>query len=167
MAKLKPVPTPAAPAEPPPVAKKKSKRLLLIGIVVLVLAAGGGGAWFFLRGHEATEAKPVEKKAPVFVTLEPFTVNLLQESGDHYLQVGVVYQVDGDKTVDTMKSYMPIIRNRVLLLLSVKHPSDLAQVDGKEKLVSELVRVAREALPSGATPERGIDGAFLSAFVIQ
>ena len=163
MAKLKPVP--AAPIEAP-VVKKKSKKLLFIGIAVLILGMAGGGGWFWLH-QQPTEPKVAEKKPPIFVTLEPFTVNLLQEAGDHYLQVGIVFQVDGDKTVDAMKTYMPIIRNRVLLLLSGKRPSELSQVDGKQKLVSELVLVARESLPDGKTPERGIDGAFLSAFVIQ
>jgi flagellar FliL protein len=163
MAKLKPVP--AAPVETPVVAKK-SKKLLLLGVVVLMLSAAGGGAWFWLHQQPA-DPQIADKKPPIFVTLEPFTVNLLQEAGDHYLQVGIVYQVDGGKTVDAMKAYMPIIRNRILLLLSGKHPSELSQVDGKQKLVSELVLVARESLPDGATPERGIDGAFLSAFVIQ
>ena len=165
MGKLKPVP--AAPAETPVVAKKKSKKLLLLSVVVLMLGAAGGGTWFWLH-QQAAEPQTADKKPPVFVTLEPFTVNLLQEAaGDHYLQVGIVYQVDGAKTVDAMKAYMPVIRNRILLLLSGKHPSELSQVDGKQKLVSELVLVARESLPDGATPERGIDGAFLSAFVIQ
>jgi len=163
MAKLKPVPT--APVEAP-VVKKKSKTLLLIGVAVLILGAAGGGGWFWLH-HQAAEPKAEEKKAPVFSTLEPFTVNLLPEAGDHYLQVGVVYQVDSDKTVDAMKTYMPIIRNRILMLLSGKHPSELAQIDGKQKLVAELVVVARESLPDGKTPERGIEGAFLSSFVIQ
>jgi flagellar FliL protein len=163
MAKLKPVP--AAPVEVP-VVKKKSKKLLLIGVAVLILGAAAGGGWFWLH-QQPVESKAEEKKAPVFATLEPFTVNLLQEAGDHYLQVGVVYQVDSDKTVDAMKTYMPVIRNRILLLLSGKHPSELAQVDGKQKLVAELVLVARESLPEGKTPEHGIEGAFLSAFVIQ
>jgi flagellar FliL protein len=164
MAKLKPVPT--APVEAP-VVKKKSKKLLFIIIAVLVLGAGGGGAWFWLHQQHPAEAKVAEKKPPVFVTLEPFTVNLLQEGGDHYLQVGIVFQVEGDKAVDAMKTYMPVIRNRILLVLSGKHPSELSQVDGKQKLVSELVLVARESLPEGTTPERGIDGALLSSFVIQ
>jgi flagellar FliL protein len=163
MAKLKPVP--AAPVEVP-IVKKKSKLLLIIGAAVVVLGAAGGGSWFWL--HQASaEPKAADKKPPVFVTLDSFTVNLLPESGDHYLQVGIVYQVGGDKTVDAMKTYMPIIRNRILLLLSGKRPSDLAQVEGKQKLVSELVVVARDSLPEGTTPERGVDEAFLSAFVIQ
>jgi hypothetical protein len=66
-----------------------------------------------------------------------------------------------------MIGLMPIIRNRILLLLSGKLPSELTQVDGKQKLVAELLLVARESLPEGAKPDRGIAGAFLSSFVIQ
>jgi len=163
MAKLKPVPV--APAEAP-VVKKKSKMLLFVGIALLTLGAAGGAAWSWLHQQPA-DSKVAEKKPPVFVTLEPFTVNLLQEGGEHYLQVGIVYQVDGDKSVDAMKTYMPIIRNRILLLLSGKLPSELNQVDGKQKLVTELLVVARESLPENSAPDRGIAGAFLSAFVIQ
>jgi len=163
MAKLKPVPV--APVEAP-VVKKKSRMLVFIGIALLILGVAGGGAWSWLHQQPA-DPTLADKKPPVFVTLEPFTVNLLQEAGEHYLQVGIVYQVDGDKAVDAMKTYMPIIRNRILLLLSGKLPSELTQVDGKQKLVAELLLVARESLPEGAKPDRGIAGAFLSSFVIQ
>ena len=166
MAKLKTVPpTPETTLAP---VKKSRKKLFIVLGLVLVLAGGGAGAWFFLQpGATPATAATAEKKPPVFVTLEPFTVNLLPENGDHYLQVGVVYQVGGDKAVDAMKTYMPVVRSRILLLLSGKHPSDLSQLEGKQKLVGELLVAARESLPEGANPERGIDGAFLSAFVIQ
>lgn len=172
--KLKPVPAPAgAPAAAAaPAGGKKSKIIMIAGIVVLVGAAAGGGTWFGLRsqGHAApaAEAKPVDKK-PIFVTLEPFTVNLQLEAGEHYLQAGIVYQVEGDKVGDSMKTYMPLIRNRILFLLSSKKPSDLASAEGKQKLVSELVIAARESLPesAGGGAERGIHGAIFSSFVIQ
>src|ERR1700712_137660 len=167
MAKLKTVPAAPQAAAAEPAAKSKLPLILGIVVGVLVLAGGGGGAWFYMQQHKSSEPKVVEKKAPVFVNLEPFTVNLLPESGDHYLQVGLVYQVNDDKTVEEMKTYMPVIRNRILLLLSGKRPSDLAQVDGKQKLVTELVGVARESMPGEASPDRGINGAFLSSFVIQ
>jgi flagellar FliL protein len=164
------VPARADKAEAAPAPKKKSKKLLVIVIAALLLiGGGGGGAWFYF-GRSPAEAKhepQAEKQAPpTFVTLESFTVNLLEESGDHYLQVGIVYQVADGKVVDTMKLYMPVLRNRILLLLSGKRPSEIAAPDGKQKLVAELVAAARESLP-GATPERGVDSAFLSAFVIQ
>lgn len=169
--KLAPVATPpkedAAPAAPP---KSKRRLLLIVAIVLVVLAAGGGGAaWYFLRapGDDKHAAKAEKKAPPAFVTLEPFTVNLQQEDGaEHYLQVGIVYQVAESHAGDQMKAYMPVIRSRILLALSSKKPSDLTSLEGKQKLVNELVETARQSMP-GETPERGIDGALLSSFVIQ
>jgi flagellar FliL protein len=73
--------------------------------------------------------------------------------------------VSDDKVVDTMKQYMPVLRNRILLLLSSKKPSDLASVDGKRKLVDELVAAVKDAMPLPAGQE--VRGALLSSFVIQ
>ena len=150
-------------------AKNKKSKLVPILLAVIVLMAGGAGAgwWFFGRGPiDHAEAKAAPAKPPVFHNLEPFTVNLAEENGDHYLQVSVVYQVADEKAVDQVKTYLPIIRNRILLLLSAKRPSELSTADGKQKLVNELVTAARESIP-GTTPERGVTGAFLGAFVIQ
>jgi flagellar FliL protein len=149
----------AAPAKP-------SRKWLFIAIaLVAVLAVAGGAAWYFLAPHAAAEAKAAAPKPPVFVPLDAFTVNLAEENGDHYLQVGIVYQVSDDKVVDTMKQYMPVLRNRILLLLSSKKPSDLASVDGKRKLVDELVAAVHDAMPLPAGQE--VRGALLSSFVIQ
>ena len=156
---------PAADAAAP--AKKKSKLLIII-VALLVLGGAGGGAawWFFGRAHDAAEPKVVKAKPPVFHTLDPFTVNLAEENGDHYLQVSVVYQLVDNKAVDEVKTYLPVIRNRILLLLSAKRPRELATAEGKQKLVDELVGAARASIP-GEAPDRGITGALLGAFVIQ
>ena len=155
---------PAANAAAP---AKKSKLLLIIVALLVLGGAGGGGAWwFFGRAHDAAEPKVAKAKPPVFHTLDPFTVNLAEENGDHYLQVAVVYELGDDKAIDKVKTYLPVIRNRILLLLSAKRPSELAGAEGKQKLVNELVAAARESIP-GDTPQRGVTGAYLGAFVIQ
>jgi len=102
----------------------------------------------------------------VFVNLEPFTVNLAPEGADRYLQTTIVLQMSDDKAADALKVYMPVIRNRFLMLLSSKRPSELETVEGKQKLVGELVAAAQAAIP-GSTPERGAAGALFSTFVIQ
>jgi flagellar FliL protein len=151
----------------------------LVIVIVLMLAGGGGAAWYFMKdsGEEkATTAADKGKakgkenakgqKPPVFVNLEPFTVNLASEGSDRYLQTTIVMQMSDDKAAEAMKVYMPVIRNRVLMLLSSKRPSEIESVEGKQKLVTELVAAARETVP-GSTPERGATGALFSSFVIQ
>ena len=154
-----------APADTP--AKKKSAIKWIALALLLVAVGGGAGAWYYLRPAPPDgAAKAADTKAPVFLNLEPFTVNLQEENGEHYLQVGIVYQVASDKVVESAKVYLPVLRNRILLLLSGKRPSDLATVEGKNRLVTELIAAARESIP-GSTPDRGVSGALLSAFVIQ
>ena len=158
-------PAAAQPAQAAPA--KRGKARWLIALVMLVLIAGAsGGAWWYLRGSHEPQAKSTAVKPPVFHSMEPFTVNLLEENGDHYLQVAVVLQVEEDKVTEQVKTYLPIIRNRILLLLSGKRPSELATPEGKERLVAEILKATREAIP-GTTPERGVTSAYLGAFVIQ
>ncbi|HQO15559.1 MAG TPA: flagellar basal body-associated protein FliL, partial [Methylotenera sp.] len=60
-------------------APKSKKKLIIIIAAVLLLAGGGGAAWFFTqsKADHKKEVKHEEvEKAPVFVTLETFTVNL-------------------------------------------------------------------------------------------
>ncbi|MCL4763395.1 MAG: flagellar basal body-associated FliL family protein, partial [Burkholderiales bacterium] len=113
--------------------KKRGRKWIVLAVLgVAVLGAGGGGAWWWLGRDAGTAeaAKPASARPPVFMNLEPFTVNLAEEEGEHYLQMSVIYQVADEKTVDTLKAYLPVIRNRILLLLSSKKPSDLASALG-------------------------------------
>jgi flagellar protein FliL len=126
--------------------KKKKGLLLAVAAGVLVmLALGGGGAWFFLSGENQDTAaaavtvkpKPKDEPAPVFVTLDPFVVNLAGEAS-HYLQVGIDLKVADAEVPDQIKTRLPEIRNAVLLLLSSKQADELGTLDGKNRLRQEI-----------------------------
>lgn len=151
-------------ADTPP-AKGKSKKLILIAAIVLLAAGGGGAGWYFTQKPKAEEAAeaPVKKAPPVFVNLETFTVNLADH--DRFLQVGIIYEVAGNEIAEAMKTQMPVIRSRILLLLSSKTVEALSSVDGKQKLAEELLTEARAPLaPKG---DEAIGQVHFSAFVIQ
>jgi flagellar FliL protein len=153
---------PAAKAKP-----KRGKGLFVIVALLVLAGAGGGGAWWWLgRDAGTVQASTPTTRPPVFMNLEPFTVNLLEEGGERYLQTSIVFQVTDEKVAESMKAYLPVIRNRILLLLSGKRPSDLATPAGKAKLVEEVTGAVRESIP-GTTAQRGIVQAYLGAFVIQ
>ena len=127
-------------------AKPKSgkRRKVIMLLAALLLASGGGGGWFYMRGSQANAktAEPVHKAAPpTFVSLETFTVNLADR--EHFLQLGVAYEVKGTTIIDAMKIHMPILRSRILLLLSSRSSDDLGSPDGKTKLAEQLVALAR------------------------
>jgi flagellar protein FliL len=161
--------TPAADAAPQ---KKGKGKLIIIAVAALVLLGGGGGAaWFFLmgNGHDKTAHKKKEehKAPPVFVNLEPFTVNLQKAEGDdHYLQTEIVLQVTDEHAIEPIKARMPMIRSDILMLLSGKSAAEIASADGKKKLAQQIIGEARKHVAQAGSG-KGIENLYFSSFVIQ
>ncbi|MQY51591.1 flagellar basal body protein FliL [Rhodocyclus tenuis] len=164
-------------------APKKSKKLLIIIIaVVVLLVAGGAGAFFVLHksGDEgddevATEdAKPVKKKKagketpPVFVPFEAFTVNLVPEQGDQYLQLIISVDTPDEQTAEEVKAQTPKLRNKVMLLLSDKKASEILPKEGKEKLAVEIRDQMNLVLDPSAKPGYGpVREVLFTSFIVQ
>ena len=164
----------AAAAQPPAAAPKRAgKKKLIIAILaaLLVLGLGGGGAAYFLMKKKAAEAAaedgddPAAAPAahakadvkhgppPLFVPLDPFTVNLADRDAERYAQVGVTLEITDAKTADLLKAYMPAIRNNILLLLSHKTAAELLSRDGKIALAKEIRRESLAPLGIVVEPE--------------
>jgi len=128
---------------------KKSKLLPIIAIVLLLSIAGGAGAWWFLGrdAAEEDEAAEIANKPAIFVPLEQFTVNLQAEDGQQFLQTAMTLKVTDPDVAEAIKTQMPEVRSRVLFLLSSKKPSQLSSLEGKNKLVAELIQEVEAALP--------------------
>jgi flagellar FliL protein len=157
----KPPAKPAAPAakeETPVAAPPKSKKMLIIGIVSLLVIAAGGAGWFFTRGHAPADAHAEAAKVETpheakFVPLgENFTVNLQREEGDQYLQAGITLKVLQPELEEKIKATMPEIRSKLLFLLSSKKPSELQTVEGKKKLIAEIIVETDTVLGLAASP---------------
>src|SRR5690606_20916234 len=135
----------AKPAGRPPETKeapsKGRGKGILIGAMVALLVVGGVGAgWYYTRpaaaGQAATVApKPVET---VFVTLDPFTVNLADEGGERLAQVGIVLELAGKELHPVLTRNLPIVRNNTLLLLSTQHATTLLSLEGKLALAAQI-----------------------------
>ncbi len=159
--------------------KKSNSKMIIIILLVTILLGGAGGAYFFLSKpaptHAAGEGTPEgeveakheeheEHKPPVFVELEPFTVNL-QPDGQ-FLQATFNLQVEDEIVAEELKLYMPLIRSRLLLMLSNKTSTNLAQQEGKTTLVTEMKELIEQPFSKGAKPLK-IDNVFITSFVIQ
>lgn len=157
---------PAATADAAPPAKGGKKKLIIIIAAVLLLVLVGGGAAFFLLkkkpaegeegedgGHGKAKAEAHEpapkpkpkhdpKHPPVFVPLDPFTVNLADKESERYAQIGVTLELEDAKTEAELKVYMPAIRNNILMVLSHKTAAQLLTREGKEKVAQSILYAA-------------------------
>jgi len=152
----------AAVAEAAPPPKGKKKLIIIIAVVALVLAGGGGAAVLMLKKKATAEADAAEggesdapvkaaakhdpKAVPVFVPLDPFTVNLADRDAERYAQVGITLEIDDLKTGDQIKNYMPAIRNNILLALADRTAAELMGRDGKVKLANKVIKETSRAL---------------------
>lgn len=135
-------------AETPPKKSKKKLIIILVLVLVLLLVVGGGAALFLMKknshaeGDEvAAELEAKKKKAeahPVYIPMDTFTVNLVPETGDQYLQVTLSLEAEDAAVGEKLKMHMPKLRNRIMLILSSKKPSELTPREGKEQLAEEI-----------------------------
>jgi flagellar protein FliL len=153
--------------------KKSNKKLIMIVMIVLLVVGGGGVAAWLLMGKGAKEGEPaaeqahkVEVKEPVFIKLETFTVNLNPEEGDKYLQVDITLNASEQADADTISKYMPQVRNRILMILTSKLASEIADMDGKQLLSEELTEQINEPYSEGSEP-LSVKETFFTSFVIQ
>lgn len=129
----------------------KKKLILIIVIALVVVLVGAGAAVMLLKkkppaeeGEEGEETTHVEAAAhkpgtpPVFLPIDPFTVNLSDRETDRYAQVQVTLEVVDQKTADTLKTYMPSIRSGILMVLSHKTAVEMLSREGKERLQKEI-----------------------------
>jgi flagellar FliL protein len=145
----------AAAAVATPKGGGKKKLIIIIAAAVLVLVLGGVVAMLLLKKkaaasdeedgdttHEAAPAHAAPKPGtpPMFVPLEPFTVNLADKEIDRFAQIGITLQVADSHTADQIKTYLPAIRSNVLMVLSYKTSVELLSREGKERLAAEIMR---------------------------
>ena len=172
----------AAAAADAPVAKKpggKKKLVIMVAVAAIVLGGGGVGALVYMKkqkaaaeaaaaaedGDAAEGAAPAqsEKKKshekPVFVPMDPFVVNLADHEADRYAQIGITLEVPDEHVGEEIKTYLPAIRNNILLLLAHKSSADLAGGEGKELLARQIRVAALKAMGEDVEDEDAAEAA--------
>jgi flagellar FliL protein len=141
--------------------KGRKKLIALIGALAMVLGGAGGGALWLVKKRHAAEAaaaaaeaadadgdaaaataqqREVRKTPPAFLPMENFIVNLADKDSERFAQIGITLELDDAKYADSLKAYMPAIRNGVLMVIAHKTSQELLTRTGKEKLAMEVMR---------------------------
>jgi flagellar FliL protein len=157
------------------VAPKKNTKLIVIVIAVVLAIAGGVGGWFMMQqgGDEEEEAPPAKAKArkeapPVYIPMDTFTVNLVPETGEQYLQVAISVEAEGNAAAEQLKLYTPRLRHEIMDILSSKRASEVFSREGK-KLLADEIRAAINEVVNTATGTRAdpVRAVLFTTFIIQ
>ena len=160
---------------------------LLIVLLIIAASVGAtlyyswqqGGITFFAppkaagTEQEAEEEKPVAAPAtpavsakPIFTSLEPFTVTVSDGQRSRILYTALTLRVEDEDTRLLLGEFMPVVRDRVLKILSAQHPFHVQTPQGREDLVNALTIVLNAPYePSTVKPR--IANVLFTAFVVQ
>jgi len=137
-------------------AKKKKLIFIIAGVVVLLGIVGG-----YIYNQKTQEArqqaeeeaqKPenilkkqlAERKKnapPIYIPMDEIVVNLPGRGGEHYLQTKIVLRTSDSSTEGKLKEFMPLIRDKVITVLSSRQMQELATVEGKTMIAKEVALV--------------------------
>ena len=166
----------ASAADGQPGGKGKLKLIILM-VVGLLLAVGlsVGGTWFVLsKGDKQGEATPAQTvaAAPVrqpalYQELMPaFVVNFNYQNRARYLQVSMALMSRDAAGMEKLKVHMPVLRNRLVMLLSSQDFGALQTPLGKEMLLQQALASVQEL----AQKEPGstvVEQVLFTTFVLQ
>ena len=160
------------------------KLVMILAVAMALMAVGIGGAVTVVMkraaahaaddsDEEVAAAEPKKKKKkevnehPVFLPLDPFVVNLTDREQDRYAQIGITLEITDPKVGEQMKTFMPAIRNGILLVLAHKSSRELLDRKGKQKLAEEVMREAIRPLGYEDEEHGPVRAVHFSSFIIQ
>ncbi|MDR5898742.1 flagellar basal body-associated protein FliL [Halomonas vilamensis] len=137
-----------------------SKKLLWVMIILVLLSSGGAAAAIYMvmnqngDGNTAeAQVQQPERESPIFLDIEPFTVNLESDrSGSRLLYTGITLRVGNEESKEILDEHMPQVRSRLLMLLSGKQVSELTSPEGKRALSQEIITTLNEPLTENQAP---------------
>lgn len=164
----------------PPIVHNPFRKAVTNILTILIVIMGSVGATVFYMSHveqtaEASKKNPAQKNTaklppsvpgPIFVELEPFTVTLRSESGSRILYAAITLRVEDDATRKLLTSYMPEVRDRVLLTLSEQDPMVVQKPQTRQQLAQKLIKTL-EAVYKPQPQQPKITSVLFTAFVVQ
>ena len=151
-----------------------SSKLVWMMILLVMLSLGAAGAAIYMvmsdretNGNGSAQVQQLERQMPIFVKIEPFTVNLADDNfGSRLLYAGLSLKVTSDESREILTEHMPQVRSRLLLLFSGKQAGELITPEGKRRLSDEVAAVLSEPLTQPQPPLQ-IEDVLFTEFIVQ
>lgn len=159
------VPVPLPPS-PPPSRKRRLALIVLLALGGVAGAAGAGYYYYYLRGSPNAETAVKLPQDPIFIALEPFTVNLQPNGRSRFLHVAVTLQVGNLQSQTQLVQYLPEVRSRVLTTLSNRTGESLLTSEEKDVLAAEILAVLKQPFAVNRPPA-GVSRVMFTTFMLQ
>lgn len=157
------------PAKTPTTSRKPSLKviLLLVFLAALAIGAAAGATWYLSNQRQADAAGgPVLPAAPIFVAVEPVTVNLQPNGRARFLHAGITLKLPDAKSQTLVTEYLPEIRSRLLTVLSNRASDALITPEDKAKLAAEIMESLNQPLVANL-PSLKISSVMFTTFMLQ
>ena len=155
--------------------KGGSRKLLWLMVILVILSSSAAAAAIYLvfdqrqdpaQASVQTAAVP-ERRAPIFVKIDPFTVNLADDVyGSRLLYTGLSLKVGNEETRDILVEHMPQVRSRLLLMFAGKQASELTDPGSKQGLGEQVMAVLDPPM-TDHQPELVIEDVLFTEFIVQ
>ncbi|OQX37820.1 MAG: hypothetical protein B0D91_05970 [Oceanospirillales bacterium LUC14_002_19_P2] len=152
----------------------KSTNLLLIILIVLMLVGiGGGAAAFFMMQKNASasgEPAAAEKQPPakpIFYPLSPFVLSLTGDRRARYMQIELSIKIRDEKTREILVDYSPMIRHRLIEVLSGLPYTDVIKPEAPDKIGEHALNSLNQLFEEQGVEDPGVDDILITNLVIQ
>lgn len=153
-------------------------KLIVLIVLALLLAVGLsiGGTWFILSKKGGAEEKGAQvasgasaalRQPALYQELAPaFVANFTHEGRARYLQVSIALMGRDSAGMEALKLHMPVLRNRLVMLLSSQDFAVLQTPLGKEMLQQQALASVQE-LAQKETGSAVVEQLLFTNFVLQ
>ncbi|MDR5906051.1 flagellar basal body-associated protein FliL [Franzmannia qiaohouensis] len=147
----------------------------IIGLLIILFSMGSSAAVYYMMdsrsGEGGASAQTVVEEtrapAPIFVDINPFTVNLQSRHYDQQLlYIGLSLRVGNETTRELIEEHMPQVRSRLLMLLSSQQAEDLVSPEGKQQLSADILALFDQPL-TNPQPSLMVNDVLYTEFIVQ
>lgn len=155
--------------------KRKGKFKILIIVIIIALMAGMVGAYLSFGERILTTFKgqPQNKGLPKaeetkrgdvgpILSLEPFLFNVA-DNPSRFARLSISIELKDKKAAEEAKRLTPLLRDKILFVLSRKEANVLMDVNGREDIKQELFATLTSLFPKGDI----IKNVYITDIVIQ
>jgi len=125
---------------------------LIIAGAAAALLAGAGGLYVMQTRKGVADQAGVKHSAPApklaYVDVKEITLRLSDSSAEHYIKITPVLGVREAKS-DEMQDKLPVVRDRIVTIVTARSSAELATPQGAAKLKQDLLAALRQDFPDG------------------